>query len=165
MRRQDETRSLWVFPFFLALASLIILFDQLTKSWVRTNLALGESIPPTGFFRIVHLQNTGAAFGMLQGFSPFLTLVSIGCLVVVISAAILVYRHFPARYYKWGLLTLAIAFAGSIGNLIDRLSRGYVTDFVGVGIWPPFNVADSAILGGIISFACIFLFLAKVRVE
>jgi signal peptidase II len=126
------------------MAGAIILLDQLTKSIVRANLALGEMWSPWAWLepyaRIVHWKNTGAAFGIFQGFGDVFTV-----LAFVVAGAILYYFPQVPRE-DWVLrLAMGLQFSGAVGNLIDRLTIGWVTDFVSVGRFPVFNVADACI--------------------
>lgn len=129
---------------FLLLAAVIVAADQLTKWVIRANVELGESIDLLPFFRIVHVTNTGAAFGMLQGAGPLLIVASLAGL-----AAILVYLFNPGFAHPIVRLGLALMLGGAVGNLIDRVSEGRVVDFLKVPNWPAFNVADSAISIGV----------------
>ncbi len=135
---------------FLALLSLpLIALDQFTKSLVRQNLAIGETWAPwewlEPYARIVHWHNTGVAFGMFQGASGVVSI-----LTTLVALAILYY--FPRVPDKdWTLrVAMGLQFTGAIGNLIDRFTIGYVTDFISVGTFPVFNVADSCITIGTI---------------
>lgn len=129
---------------FLLLAAVIVAADQLTKWVIRANVERGESIDLLPFFRIVHVTNTGAAFGMLQGAGPLLIVASLAGL-----AAILVYLFNPGFAQPVVRLGLALMLGGAVGNLIDRVSEGRVVDFLKVPNWPAFNVADSAISIGV----------------
>ena len=125
------------------IALVVIALDQLTKRAVQQNLALGEALlvfPPWEFVRIVHWVNTGAAFGMFQGGNAVL----IG-LTVAITLAILIYYQTLPEDHLFQRICLALMVGGSIGNLIDRLTLGYVVDFVVVGRFPVFNLADSCV--------------------
>lgn len=130
-------------------AGVIIIVDQITKTWIRSNLALGESWAPIEaldpFFRIVHWYNTGVAFGMFQGMNTVFII-----LAFIVMGVILVY--FPRIPHQDWLLRLALClqFAGAGGNAIDRIKVGHVTDFVAVGTFPVFNVADSSITIGVV---------------
>ena len=141
-------------PFFLSAAGVIAL-DQLTKGIVRAQLALGESWPDEGWLvKIRHLSNTGAAFGMLQDAGVFLTFTAF-----IAIGAIVFYYLFPP--FENGLLraSLGLLLGGAVGNLIDRLRFGEVTDFIQFPRYPAFNVADSAITIGlaiIIGFFVLF---------
>ena len=130
------------------IALVVIALDQLTKRAVQQNLALGEALlvfPPWEFVRIVHWVNTGAAFGMFQGGNAVL----IG-LTVAITLAILVYYQTLPEDHLFQRICLALMVGGSIGNLIDRLTLGYVVDFVAVGRFPVFNLADSCVTVSVI---------------
>lgn len=136
--------------FLFGIAGLIVALDQWTKSLVRTNLALSETWLPDSlnwlspYARIVHWYNTGAAFGMFQSGSMVFTVLAI----VVIGAII---YYFPrVENNDWTLrLAMSMQLAGAAGNLIDRLMfDGRVTDFISVGTFPVFNVADASISVG-----------------
>ena len=146
---------------FSLIALLIVVADQLGKLWIRSNLAVGESVFELGFFRLTHVSNTGAAFGIFRGHSLPLTVVSCVGIALLLLYAFLFYRQFPQldRWLAWTGLGLILG--GTIGNLIDRLRLGYVTDFIDFGFWPAFNVADSAIVIGVIIFAYSLLSLAR----
>lgn len=139
----------------LPVALGVIVLDRLTKLLVVEGLELGESINVIpGFFDLVHVQNTGAAFGALAMMDesyrvPFLVASSLAAIGLL-------------AYFVWNtkagdvlvLVALALIMGGAAGNLYDRLVYGYVTDFVdwyvGFRHWPAFNIADSGITVGII---------------
>jgi len=148
--------------FFLT-ALLVVAADQLSKIWIRSTLATGESLPETGLFRLTHIHNTGAAFGLFQDQSFLLTIVAIVGIVVVLLLALFFSRRFPFLDNRLGKLALGLVLGGTAGNLIDRLRLGYVTDFIDIGIWPAFNLADSAIVVGVILFAYLLLSLATAK--
>ncbi len=133
----------------LLLAGTIIALDQWTKSIVRTQLAFGDTWVPWDWLepyaRIVYWHNSGAAFGFGQNLSLLFTI-----LPFIVVAAILVYYHQIPRS-DWPLrIALGLQLGGAVGNLIDRLTIGYVTDFISVGTFPVFNVADSSISIGVV---------------
>ena len=136
----------------IQLAILIFVFDQFSKFLVRDLLLYRESFPATGFFRFTHTFNTGSAFGILQDQNTPLILVSF------VGVAILIWIYQSQRVAT-GLLRLSIGLqiGGAVGNLLDRLRLGHVTDFVDVGDWPIFNVADASIITGLVILAWIFL--------
>lgn len=129
---------------FLLLAAAIVAVDQLTKWAVRSTIERGEAIELLPFFRLVHVTNTGAAFGILQGAGPLLIIASLAGL-----AAIMVYLFNPGFAHPVLRLGLACMLGGAVGNLIDRVAEGRVVDFLKVPNWPAFNVADSAITIGV----------------
>ena len=128
-------------------AGIIVLFDQITKYLVRTNLSYGEQWAPWGgivpFVRIIHVQNTGAAFGMLPDLKDIFLILAI----IVSGVIIYYYPQVPAE--EWPIkLAMGLQCGGALGNLIDRVFIGHVTDFVAVGNFAVFNVADSSISVG-----------------
>ncbi|OGO46713.1 MAG: signal peptidase II [Chloroflexi bacterium RBG_16_64_43] len=130
------------------IASAIVALDQYTKFLVRTRLALGEVWMPIDWLapyaRIVHWTNTGAAFGLFQNGNMVFTV-----LAIIVSAAIIYYYRDVGRASWLIRLALGLQLGGALGNLIDRLTRGTVTDFLSVGTFPVFNVADSGISVGV----------------
>lgn len=148
---------------FSLTALLIAAADQLTKIWIRSNLALGQSIPDTGFFQLTHSRNTGAVFGLLRDQSFLLTIVALVGVVFLLVYALFLRRYFPFLHNMPGKLALGLILGGTVGNLIDRISLGYVTDFISIGIWPTFNIADSAVTVGAIVVA--YSLLRLVRAE
>ena len=134
------------YAFLLSIVGVILGLDQWTKWLVRSNLELGESWKPLAWLdaRIVNWKNTGAAFGMLQNFN-----VVFAVLAVVISIAI-IYYYPRIEKNEWPLrVALAMQMGGALGNLIDRLTQGFVTDFIALGRFAVFNVADSSISVGV----------------
>ncbi len=145
------------YKILLTLAPLILFLDQLTKFFILQTVPIGDviSVLP-GYFDIVHIRNTGAAFGMLANLDevarvPFFYGVSGIAICILIYA----FLHLDPKdhYYPWPLSLIA---SGILGNLIDRFRFGNVVDFISLHIqestlgsikleWPAFNVADSAI--------------------
>ena len=132
-------------------AGVIIALDQWTKWLVRENIEFGAQWLPewlewlSPYARIVHWYNSGAAFGMFQNGNLVFTILAI----LVIVAIIYYYPQVEAE--DWTLkLAMGLQLAGAAGNLIDRLMVGKVTDFISVGTFPVFNVADSSISVGVI---------------
>lgn len=138
--------------FFLwaALAAALIAADQGAKLWIVNNYQLGQSTYITSFFNVVRAHNTGAAFSLLANAGGWqqtmFTIIALG-----VSAFILVvlWRHSTEKLMCFAL---SLILSGAIGNLIDRLTYGYVVDFLSFhwrGIYfPAFNLADSAICIG-----------------
>ena len=129
-------------------AGLIIAFDQYTKWLVRSNLAFGEVWAPwdwlIAYARIYHVKNTGAAFGMFQdGNLIFMILAVVVSVVIIYYFPLMLREDWPVR------VALVLQFAGAVGNLIDRIHQGHVTDFISVGNFFVFNVADSSISIGV----------------
>jgi signal peptidase II len=147
----------------VSVVALVIIVDQVTKWWIRTGLDIGEVLTDAGFFRIIRIQNTGAAFGIFQGHSQILIIV-----VFVGIVALLVLTYFLHR--RWAFLdsmllrvAMGLVLGGTIGNQIDRLLHdGHVTDFLDFKVWPIFNVADaSTTVGVIIAVFCILFLMGK----
>lgn len=139
---------------FFLIAGLVFALDQGTKSLIRATLAPGESVPPESWFRITHVTNTGAAFGILPDQSLLLLVTT-----VVGVAAIVLYYLNPPVHSPLLALSLGLQLGGALGNLVDRLRQGYVTDFLDFRVWPVFNLADSAIVVGVAILAA-FLVLS-----
>jgi len=116
-----------------------------------------------GLFRLTHVHNTGAAFGLFQGQSFPLTIVGLVSVAFILLYALFLYRQFPLLDNRLGKSALGLILGGAVGNLTDRLRFGYVTDFIDVGIWPAFNIADSAITVGTIILACSLLLQVTAR--
>lgn len=133
----------------LVIAGAIILLDQWTKSLVRGSLPLGSTWSPwewlEPYARIVHWRNTGAAFGVFQGFGGVFTV-----LAIIVSLAILYYYPQVPREDFTLRLAMGLQLGGALGNLIDRLTIGHVTDFISVANFPVFNVADASISIGVV---------------
>lgn len=141
-------KYLFDYSFLIPVAGAIVALDQWTKWLVRTNLAFQEIWAPWDWLlpyaRIVHWSNSGAAFGMLQGFGGVFTV-----LAILVSLAILYFFPQVPRN-DWTLrLAMGLQLGGALGNLIDRLTIGDVTDFISVGTFPVFNVADASISVGV----------------
>ena len=160
MRRVNSLWGKWwrtVIFFLVALA--VAIGDQLSKQWIRSNLAVGQSLPESGFLRLTHVRNTGAAFGMFQNHTFPLTIVSFIGAAVILVYAFYVCRRFTFLNNGISMAALGSILGGTVGNLIDRMSLGYVTDFIAVGTFPAYNVADSAITTGASIFAGSLIYL------
>lgn len=138
------------------MALLVIAADQFTKIVIRS-FPEGWRVVKLGFLRIVHISNTGAAFGLFQGYSFALTIVALIGILVILFLALSFSSRLPFLSSWLGKLSLGLMLGGAVGNLIDRVHLGYVTDFIDLGFWPAFNVADSAITVGVIIFAYVLL--------
>src|SRR5438309_4087046 len=133
-----------------ACALAVFVADRITKTWVAESLPLNQPRQVVGdYIRIVHAQNTGAAFGLLPERTTLLSVLS----VVAVLAIVYYYRQIASNSSLVSA-TLGMQLGGAFGNLLDRITQGYVVDFVDVGVgdvrfWA-FNVADSSIVVGII---------------
>jgi signal peptidase II len=121
----------------------VLVVDQLTKYLVRTNMALGDSWPAEGLFRLTYGTNSGSAFGLF----PNQTVPLIAASLIAIGFLAYFYRT-QARPTSILRLAIGLQLGGAFGNLSDRLREGSVVDFIDVGWWPIFNVADSSIVVG-----------------
>ena len=143
---------------WFALALLVILADQASKAWANDVLA-ASWIQVTGFFNLVLLRNTGSAFSFLADAGGWQKLL-FSAVAIGVSAAMaaVIWKHSAE---KLAPAAAALVLGGAIGNLIDRLMLGSVTDFIDLHIgdihWPVFNIADSAIVLGVIFFILIEL--------
>lgn len=127
------------------IAGAVVALDQATKLGVRAWLDMGERWPDGAeLLRITHVENSGAAFGILEGAGGFLLLSSLVAVVLVVAYLWLA----PPDDPLYGA-ALALVLGGAAGNLIDRASRGTVTDFIDPAHYPAFNLADSAIVVGV----------------
>jgi signal peptidase II len=153
MQKASSLSGAWRIVVFLLTALLVVAADQLTKTLVKSNLAVGQSLPETGWLQLTHVQNSGSAFGLFQGQSLALTIIAFLGIAALLLYAIFTYRRFPFLDSTLGKVALGLILGGTVGNLIDRLNFGYITDFIKVGFWPAFNVADSAIVVGVFVFA------------
>jgi signal peptidase II len=150
-----------MWSFFLT-ALLVVVADQLSKLWIRSNLDIRQSLFEAGFFQIARFPpNTGAAFGLFQDQSFALTIVAIVGIAFLLVYALIIRPRFSPLDNLLARTALGLVLGGTIGNLIDRLCFGGVTDFISIGWWPAFNIADSAIVVGVIIFAYSLLLLAK----
>jgi signal peptidase II len=152
----------------LLVAALVIVLDQWTKTWVRDAIPKFTYIVPIealgDYFVFEHVDNYGAAFGILQNQGNLFIVIA-----AVVTIAILYYAGTLKPEQRFLRFLLGLQLGGALGNVVDRLYQGYVTDFVRVGIpgvyyWPNFNIADSAIVCGVIGLA-IYIFVEDFRVQ
>lgn len=153
----EEARQAWRIKLrFLFISLVVLVLDQWTKWLVEVHLPhhTAETVIP-GFLNLTHVRNTGVAFGMFAtagGGSWLLALLGLAALV-----AVGIYFWFAPPNDRNLLTALTLVMGGAVGNLIDRISSGAVTDFIDVYVgahhWPSFNVADSAISIGIVLLA------------
>ncbi|NLV22485.1 MAG: signal peptidase II [Syntrophomonadaceae bacterium] len=128
--------------FWLTAAAVLIL-DRISKWWIMENMNVGDCWALiSGFINIRYIHNEGAAFGILQGRSLLFMLMAA---IVIVATIYFIYKYnLPAlAHFSLGLIV-----GGALGNLIDRIIYGSVVDFISVGWFPVFNIADSAIVCG-----------------
>ena len=143
----------------LTVAALLVGVDQWVKAWAYTGLTERITVIP-GVFYLTYLENTGAAFGLFQGRAFTLGIVSIAILAVVLY--LLLSGKVSSRSLIWGL---SLILAGGVGNLIDRLARGFVIDYLDFSAlfgFPIFNLADCfVVVGTVIMMVHILFFDGK----
>ncbi len=136
----------WLIP--LGVAVSIVVFDQITKYWIVQALGpepLLKARPLIGdWFRLIYSQNTGVAFSLFSNMSSFFIVTSI----LIAAGLVYVYFAYLPNRNMFVQVSVGLIEGGAIGNTIDRIREGFVIDFIQVGWWPVFNVADSAITTG-----------------
>jgi signal peptidase II len=149
----------WRTVLFFLVALAVAIGDRLSKTWIRSTLAVGQSLPVDRFLRFTHTQNTGAAFGIFPNHTSVLTVVSFIGAGVILFYTFYLCRRFTFLNNGISMAALGTALGGTVGNLIDRLTLGYVTDFIAVGTFPAYNVADASITTGVSVFAGSLIYL------
>ena len=145
------------------IGGIIVIIDQLTKFIIIEYLPLHDTVPViSGLFNIIHIKNPGGAFGLLANLSPGIR-TFIFLFISSLAVGLILYFYFKTPVaHAWLAVGFALIFGGAVGNLIDRIRFGVVTDFLDFYIskyhWPAFNVADSAITIGIGIFVFHLLF-------
>jgi signal peptidase II len=141
-------RYFYEYTFLLGVAGVIVALDQWTKWLVRTRLAYNQEWAPWDWLlpyaRVIHIQNTGAAFGSFQAFGNVFM-----ALAIIVSLGILIYFPRVAQNDWLIRVVMSLELGGACGNLVDRFTQGYVTDFVSLGNFAVFNVADASISVGV----------------
>jgi len=129
----------------LFLTVAVVILDQLAKYLVQSKMVMGMSIPiVSNIFHITYVQNPGAAFGIFEHRTIFFVIIAVGLFVAALYFYPKIPQGYPALRGGIGLLV-----GGAAGNLIDRITTGYVTDYLDFRIWPVFNIADMAIVTGV----------------
>ncbi|MGP0687943.1 signal peptidase II [Priestia aryabhattai] len=151
--------------FYYLIALAVILIDQVTKWMIVKEMYYGQSITVIeNFLYITSHRNRGAAWGILQGQMWFFYLIT-----VVVVVGLIIYIQKLRKQDKWFGIALALMLGGAIGNFIDRVVRKEVVDFVNTYIFtydfPIFNVADSALVVGVIIMFIMTLFEGKMKKE
>lgn len=147
----------WLLPAGIALA--VAVADQITKGRIVDALGPtpGARVQPVigNWLNLIYGQNTGVAFGLFQNMPRLFTVTSI----LITTGAIYAYAvHLPNRS-RWVQVAMGLVVGGAVGNIIDRLRHGYVVDFIQVGWWPIFNLADSAVSVGVTMLAGYLIFV------
>ena len=126
-------------------AAVVIALDQLTKHTVATGIAPGEEKKFLPLVHLVHVRNTGVAFSIFSGGGTLVLVFTLLALALLVGYLAL---H-PERPWLW--VPTGMLVGGAIGNLIDRIANGAVTDFIKLPHWPAFNVADMSITFGVLA--------------
>lgn len=154
---RNRWQRIQAYRLLLVLAGLVFATDQLTKLWIIRHLPLGsygpyESITVIpGFFYLVHVGNTGAAWSLLTGKSLYLAMVA-----VVTLCAIFIWRRALGLQDRLAQIAFGLLCGGIVGNLVDRIQHHHVVDFLdfhfGNYVYPSFNIADSGICVGVVLY-------------
>jgi signal peptidase II len=134
-----------------ALGVLVLVLDQVAKSIVEHNIVLGEQVDVLGPLKLTLSHNEGVAFGLASGSGIGLIAVT----VIALGVVLYLFSRDPARPGMW--VATGLLAGGAIGNLIDRLRHGHVTDFIELPHWPPFNLADCGITCGVVILLVIYV--------
>jgi len=152
---------------WLWLSGLVLILDQLSKIWIDTSMSLYQSIPVFPGFSITYARNYGAAFSFLSdagGWQRWF----FAALAAGISVGLVIYLKSLKKDETLLAVSLSLILGGAVGNLIDRVTYGYVIDFLDVYYqayhWPVFNIADSAITVGVV-FMLFESFVVKEKLE
>ena len=138
----------------MSIIVVTLVLDQLVKWLVRSQMILGESIPLVqNVFHLTYIENPGAAFGLFKDKTVFFVIFTL----VIIGVMVYLYLHQSNRK-TWFAYSLALVIGGAAGNLIDRMVKGTVTDMFDFRIWPVFNIADMAVVIGLIYLAYCLIF-------
>ncbi len=127
----------------VSVAAVVLAVDQVTKQLVRNSIAVGDSRHLLPGVTLVRAQNSGVAFSLFAGSEAGVIIVS-----TIVISAVLVFFAFQRRH-RWMWLACGMIVGGALGNLVDRLRVGAVTDFVKLPDWPAFNLADASITLGV----------------
>jgi signal peptidase II len=143
--RAPSTRRLAMFARALAVAVVVVIVDRITKHLVVSGIAVGDEHKFLPGINLVHVRNSGVAFGFFSGGGALVLILTLAAL-----GALLVYFFLrPERRGLW--IPTGLLVGGALGNLIDRLINGSVTDFVKFPLWPAFNVSDICITFGVLA--------------
>lgn len=123
----------------------VLAADQVTKALIRASMTPGDEDPIFPALKLVHVRNEGVAFGISAG-GPTLVIVLISAALL---ALVLYFARHSAREGMW--LPTGLLLGGAIGNIVDRIHQGHVTDFLKIPVWPAFNIADVAITVGVVA--------------
>lgn len=163
-KTKDETAPSLEKAILFFVVAIVLLIDYITKLLVEQNLPLNHTWEPlpgiANIFRITHVSNTGAAFGLFPSGGNLFLIVAI-----VVSIVIIIYNNYlPKNHYLYRI-ALGLQMGGAVGNLLSRLRLGHVTDFLDFGPWPVFNIADTSVVLGVIILAFLMLMEENKRLK
>ncbi|HEX5928785.1 MAG TPA: signal peptidase II [Solirubrobacterales bacterium] len=138
-----------------ALCAVVVGADQAAKAAVEANLVVGEQVDVLGPLGLTLSHNSGVAFGLAGGTGAPLVLLGLAAL----AAVGYLFSRDPARPGMW--VAIGLLAGGAIGNLVDRVAADAVTDYIDVGPWPAFNIADVAITVGVALLVVLYLLDAE----
>jgi signal peptidase II len=134
-----------------ALAGLVVVFDQAAKALIEANLVPGEDVDVLGPVELTLSHNSGVAFGLASGAGSGLVLLT-GLALLVVGY---IFARNPTRPGMW--IAAGLLAGGALGNLADRIRADAVTDYIQIGSWPAFNLADVAVTAGVVVLALTYL--------
>ena len=134
-----------------ALCLVVLILDQVVKDIVQNHIVLGETINVLGPLQLTLTHNEGVAFGLANGGGVGLVVITLVALGVVLW----LFSRDPTRKGMW--VATGLLAGGALGNLVDRIRHGHVTDFIKLPHWPPFNLADCGITCGVVILLVIYI--------
>jgi len=158
--QSGKSSTRWRYLLIPLIILIVVVADIYTKNWIR-GYPYGTLITTIGFLDIIHINNTGAAFGMFQGQVIALRTIAIITVIIIAGVGVYIARRYKYLVTIWNVIGFGLIVGGTVGNLIDRFRFGPVTDFIDPGFFPAFNVADSSITIGAIMLAISVLRLAS----
>jgi signal peptidase II len=153
-RSQSNRRDIYIG----IIAVLVIIADQITKYLVTQYIAYGDVWRDWGFFQIANIRNTGASFGIFADYTSVIIVIVFIEIAVILLVVYLLRNRLEFMENMMIRTGIALVLGGAIGNQIDRIAQGYVTDFLDFKVWPAFNVADMCAVAGTIIIAYCILF-------
>ncbi|MBN9622628.1 MAG: signal peptidase II [Actinobacteria bacterium] len=145
----DRVKRAWGLA--AALALVVFIIDQVVKNIVEHHIVLREQVDVLGPLKLTLSHNEGVAFGLADGGGALLVAITLIALGVVLW----LFARDPARPWMW--VATGLLAGGAVGNLVDRLRHGHVTDFIELPHWPPFNLADCGITCGVVILLVIYV--------
>jgi signal peptidase II len=145
----DRVRRAWALA--AALAVVVFILDQVAKQIVEDHIVLGEQVDVLGPLKLTLSHNEGVAFGLAHGGGIGLIAITL----IAMGVVIWLFAREPARPGMW--VATGLLAGGAVGNLVDRIRHGHVTDFIELPHWPPFNLADCGITCGVVILLVIYV--------